>query len=78
MPVYNGAKYIRESIESVLMQTFKDFEFIIVDDGSTDNTESIIKSYIDNRIVYIKKNHSGISDTLNMGIKKSSGKYNRL
>ena len=57
MPVYNGAKYIRESIESVLMQSFKDFEFIIVDDGSTDNTESIIKSYIDNRIVYIKKNH---------------------
>lgn len=75
MPVYNGAKYIRESIESVLMQTFKDFEFIIVDDGSTDNTESIIKSYIDNRIVYIKKNHSGIADALNMGIKKSSGKY---
>lgn len=75
MPVYNASKYIRECIESVLMQTFKDFEFIIVDDGSTDNTESIVKSYIDDRIIYIKSTHKGISDTLNIGIKKSTGKY---
>lgn len=55
MPVYNGEKYLRECIDSVLAQTFTDFEFIIVDDGSTDSTESIIKSYTDDRVVYIKR-----------------------
>ena len=75
LPVYNGSKYIREAIESVLMQTFKDFEFIIVDDGSTDNTETIVKSYLDDRLVYIKKEHAGISDALNMGIKRAIGIY---
>ncbi len=75
MPAYNAEKYIKEAIDSVLNQTFKNFELIIVDDGSTDNTESIIKSYNDNRIVYIKKKHSGISETLNLGIKRASGVY---
>lgn len=75
MPVYNGEKYLRECIDSVLAQTFKDFEFIIVDDGSTDNTENIIKSYTDDRIVYIKKKHDGISEALNLGIRRSIGLY---
>ena len=75
MPVYNGEKYLRECIDSVLAQTLTDFEFIIVDDGSTDNTESIIKSYTDDRIVYIKKNHDGISEALNLGIRRSIGLY---
>lgn len=75
MPVYNGEKYIKEAIDSVLNQTFSDFEFIIVDDGSTDNTSSIIKSYKDDRIVYIKGEHKGISEALNLGIKRSIGLY---
>lgn len=75
MPVYNGEKFLKECIDSVLHQTLGDFEFIIVDDGSTDNTESIVKSYTDDRIVYIKKKHSGISDSLNLGINRSIGLY---
>lgn len=75
MPVYNGETYLRECIDSVLAQTFTDFEFIIVDDGSTDNTENIIKSYTDDRIVYIKKKHDGISEALNLGIRRSIGLY---
>ena len=75
MSVYNGEKYLRECIDSVLAQTFTDFEFIIVDDGSTDNTENIIKSYTDDRIVYIKKKHEGISEALNLGIRRAIGIY---
>ena len=50
MPVYNGERYIKETIDSILNQTFEDFEFIIVNDGSTDNTKNIIESYKDCRI----------------------------
>ena len=75
MPVYNGETYLKECIDSVLAQTFTDFEFIIVDDGSTDNTENIIKSYTDDRIVYIKKRHDGISEALNLGIRRAIGIY---
>lgn len=75
MPVYNGEQYITECIDSVMNQTFEDFEFIIVDDGSEDKTEEIIKSYNDDRIVYIKKEHSGIVETLNLGLKRCVGKY---
>lgn len=76
MPTYNGAQFIREAIDSILSQSFKEFEFIIVDDGSMDETEEIIRSYADKRIVYIKKEqNSGISDSLNRGISLSRGKY---
>ena len=51
MPAYNSEKYIAEAIESILNQTFTDFEFIIINDGSTDRTEEIILSYNDERIV---------------------------
>ena len=57
MPVYNCEKYLREAIDSILNQTFKDFEFIIINDGSNDNSESIILEYNDNRIkLYNKEN----------------------
>ena len=68
MPTFNGEKFIKEAIESILNQTFNDFEFIIVNDGSIDNTEKIIQSFSDKRIVYVKKEqNSGISDTLKFG-----------
>ena len=54
MPVYNGEKYLREAIDSILNQTFVDFEFIILNDGSIDKTENVILSYSDSRIRYIK------------------------
>jgi len=75
MPVYNGEKYLKQAINSVLNQSFKDFEFIIVDDGSKDGSENIIKSFNDKRIRYYKKKHSGIANTLNFGIEKSKGEY---
>lgn len=75
MPAYNAEEYISESIESVLKQSFEDFELIIVDDGSTDNTVEIIKSFKNNKIVLIQKEHNGIVDSLNIGIKRATGKY---
>jgi len=69
MPVYNAEKYLAESIESILNQTFKDFEFIIIDDGSTDSSLSIIKKYDnDKRIKLIEHANYGISKSVNEGI----------
>lgn len=76
MPVYNCELYIREAIESVLNQTFNDFEFLIVDDASTDKTVSIIKSFNDSRIKLIEKfQNLGIIDSLNYGIEIARGDY---
>jgi glycosyltransferase involved in cell wall biosynthesis len=75
MSVYNGEKYLRDSIDSILGQTFKDFEFIIIDDGSTDNTHKILKSYKDPRIVLIARENKGLVASLNEGIGKAKGKY---
>ena len=69
MPCYNGACYLESSIKSILGQTFSDFQFIIINDGSTDNTEEIISSFNDARILYKKKEHTGLSDTLNYVLK---------
>jgi len=74
MPVYNGSKYIAEAIESVLKQSFDDFEFIIIDDGSNDETLFIIRSFKDRRITVIENEHDFI-DSLNKGINLASGKY---
>jgi len=67
MPVWNGEKYLREAIDSILSQTLTDFEFIIVDDGSTDNTVSIIRTYSDPRIRLFCLPHAGIVQALNFG-----------
>ena len=76
MPVWNGERYIKEAIDSVLNQSMKNFELIIVNDGSTDRTKDIIKSYTDDRIVYLEnKNNQGISSALNYGIRSSIGLY---
>ena len=75
MPVWNGEKYLKECIDSILNQSLSNFELIIIDDGSTDNTIPIIKAYKDKRIKLIEKKHSGISDSLNLGIKNAKGKY---
>ena len=76
MPAYNAEKYIGEAIQSVLNQTFKDFELIVINDGSTDRTEEIILSFSDSRIRYFKneKNLKLIA-TLNRGIDLVLGKY---
>ncbi|RMF92800.1 MAG: glycosyltransferase [Candidatus Schekmanbacteria bacterium] len=76
MAVYNAERFLAEAIESILNQTFRDFEFIIVNDGSSDNSEKIIESYDDSRIKLMTfKNNRGLSFALNRGIEKSSGEY---
>ena len=74
MSTYNAEMYVAEAIESVLKQSFPDFEFIIVDDGSTDKTLSIIRSYKDERIKLIENSHDYIG-SLNIGLASVSGKY---
>lgn len=76
LPAYNAEKYLSLAIESILQQSFKDFEFIILNDGSTDNTEKIILSYTDSRIRYIKNEKNlKLIKTLNKGIELAKGKY---
>lgn len=74
MPVYNCAEYVSESIQSILNQTYTDFEFLIIDDYSTDSTLEIVKSFEDERIrVYEKTINRGMVDSLNFGISKAKG-----
>lgn len=71
MPVYNGQKFLAEAIESVLNQTHRNFEFIIIDDGSSDNSAAIIKQYAekDARVLLHQQQNSGLPVTLNKGIR---------
>ena len=76
MPVFNGEKYLRSAIDSVLSQTFTNFEFIIINDGSTDDSLSIITSYKDKRIIVINNEKNiQIIETLNKGIALAKGAY---
>ena len=75
MPAFNAALYISEAIQSVLQQTFTDFELLIINDGSTDETENTIRDFKDERIVLINKTHEGISQALNIGLQHAKGKY---
>lgn len=68
MPAYNATKYIADAITSVLEQSFKNFELLIINDGSFDDTETIIKSFNDERIKLINQPHQGIAAALNMGL----------
>ncbi|MFO0971604.1 MAG: glycosyltransferase [Candidatus Saccharimonadales bacterium] len=75
MSVYNGEDFLKAAIESILNQTFRDFEFIIINDGSTDSSKKIIDSYKDPRIVSINQKNIGLIASLNKGISKAKGKY---
>ncbi|MDC7771444.1 glycosyltransferase [Priestia megaterium] len=76
MPVYNGEKYLAEAIESILNQTYQDYEFLIINDGSTDRSEAIINTYRDKRIRLVNNNENiKLIATLNKGIELSRGKY---
>jgi glycosyltransferase involved in cell wall biosynthesis len=76
LPTYNGSRYIQQSIDSCLNQTYSNIELIIVDDGSTDCTEQIINSYTDNRIRYIQhQKNAGLPTALNTGVAHATGDY---
>lgn len=75
IPCYNAEKFIFSTVSSVLNQTYQDFEIIIVNDGCHDNTENIVKSFNDSRIVYIYQENAGPSAARNKGIKNASGDY---
>ena len=76
LPAYNCEKFIGKAIQSVLEQTFIDFELIVINDGSIDNTESVIHEFDDQRIFYLKNsNNQGLVYTLNKAITHANGKY---
>ena len=74
IPVYNAESFLRDTIESVLCQTFRDFELLLLDDGSTDHSVDIIRSYTDPRICFIPCEHDFIG-TVNQGYGRARGKY---
>jgi len=75
IPTYNRATLVKEAVESVLAQTFRDFEVIVVDDGSIDNTRSVIETMDDNRIRYFCKNNGGCASARNFGMAKAHGDF---
>lgn len=75
VPVYNSQKTIKKCLESILNQTYKNIEVILVNDGGSDDSEKIILSYNDERIVYINNEHGGVSRARNTGIVRAKGKY---
>ena len=75
MPVYNKEKYIARGIHSILVQTFKDWELIIIDDGSTDGSLNQCKKFRDSRIQVFHTLNRGVSEARNLGISKATGEY---
>jgi|Deesub1362A_J573_1020465.scaffolds.fasta_scaffold00522_23 glycosyltransferase involved in cell wall biosynthesis len=75
VPTYNRAHLLKETIESVLNQTFQDYEILIVDDGSTDKTKEVVESFQIDKIRYIYKKHSGAPETRNKGIENAKGDF---
>lgn len=75
IPAYNRADYLPEAISSVLAQTFADFELIVVDDGSTDNTAPVVRSINDTRLRYLYQENRGVSAALNTGWRAARGEY---
>ena len=75
LPVYNGEKYLKDAIDSILNQTFEDFELIIINDGSKDNSKKIISNYSDKRIIYIEQENKGFAKALNIGASHCKGEF---
>ncbi len=75
MSIHNEEKYIKKAVDSILNQTYEDYEFIIINDGSTDRTQNILESYTDNRLRIVKQENLGLTRSLNRGIKLAGGEY---
>ena len=74
IPIYNGSNYMREAIDSALAQTYSNIEILVINDGSSDNTEDVAKSY-NGKIRYFSKENGGVSSALNVGIANMQGEY---
>ena len=76
-PAYNVAKYVGETVDSVLRQTFRDFEYLVVDDGSVDNSADVVKAHVgdDPRFRLVQGEHRGLSAARNAGIREAKGEY---
>src|SRR5260221_1819149 len=77
MAVHNGERYLAEAIDSILGQTFPDFEFVVIDDGSADGTPDIIERYAeqDRRIFSVRREKKGLTRSLNEAVRTARGKY---
>ncbi|MFH1148540.1 MAG: glycosyltransferase family A protein [Pseudomonadota bacterium] len=75
VPTYNRARMLRDCIDSILWQEFSDFELIIVSDGSTDDSETVVRNYGDPRILFLRKENGGQASARNLGIESSRGEY---
>lgn len=75
MPVYNAAAYLPEAMESILGQTFRDFEFLIIDDGSVDESAEIVRSYGDSRVRLVSTGNRGVAEALRLGVELAAGAY---
>jgi glycosyltransferase involved in cell wall biosynthesis len=75
VPIYNGSAYLSETLESLLSQTFRDFELLAIDDGSTDGSGEIVRSFNDERIRLITKQNGGLCEALNLGISEAKAPY---
>ena len=75
VPIYNSSKYLNKCIDSLVNQSLEDIEIILINDGSTDESEKVIKEYNDKRIKYISKKNEGIGKTRNKGIKEATGEF---
>jgi glycosyltransferase involved in cell wall biosynthesis len=75
MPAYNAAGFIAQAVDSVLQQSFTNFELLVVDDGSVDDTVTVVQSFKDKRIRLLQMPHKGIAAALNSGLEAASGKY---
>ncbi|MEA3225843.1 MAG: glycosyltransferase family 2 protein [Planctomycetota bacterium] len=75
VPTYNRDYIIKETVDSILAQTFEDFEVLVVDDGSTDDTRAVVENSVDNRVRYFHKTNGGPSSARNFGLSKAKGRY---
>ena len=75
IPTYNRALILKETIQSVLEQTYERLELIVIDDGSTDDTQAVVDGFKDERIIYIKQEHKGLPSARNKGIENAKGEY---
>jgi glycosyltransferase involved in cell wall biosynthesis len=75
MPVYNAGVYLTTAVESILHQTYSNFELLIINDGSTDDSETVVRSFTDPRIRSFHQNNIGLTATLNNAIQLCRGKY---